>query len=99
MVVFLVGLRQSLLALGARRAFKGDGMGCCGSDRRLVTKVGATAPIWAQESVDCGRYEWTPVEPAGTCPGHESVKLGGSEDPWTTGARHDRSTIGGRRGD
>jgi hypothetical protein len=26
-----------------------------------------------------------PVEPAGTCPGYESLTLDGSEDPWTTG--------------
>src|SRR3979411_2201244 len=39
--------------------------------------------------------KWTPVEPAGTCPGYKSSKLGGSEDPWTTGARDEHSTIGG----
>ncbi len=47
------------------------------------------------KSVDGTRSKWTPVEPAGTCPGHESLKLGGSEDPWTTGARDECSTIGG----
>ena len=31
----------------------------------------------------------------GRCPGYESLKLGGSVDPWTTGARDERSTIGG----
>src|ERR1700690_2973599 len=41
-----------------------------------------------------GWCKWTPVEPAGTCPGYKSSKLGGSEDPWTTGARDDHSGIG-----
>ena len=39
--------------------------------------------------------EWTPIEPAGTCPGYGSLKLGGSEDPWTAGAHNEYSTIGG----
>ena len=43
----------------------------------------------------CGYCKWTPVEPAGTCPGYKSSKLGGSGDPWTTGARDERSAIGG----
>ena len=42
-----------------------------------------------------GWCKWTPVEPAGTCPGYKSSKLGGSEDPWTTGARDEHSAIGG----
>src|ERR1022692_2418791 len=42
-----------------------------------------------------GWCKWTPVEPAGTCPGYRSSKLGGSEDPWTTGARDEHSAIGG----
>src|SRR5258708_28117551 len=42
-----------------------------------------------------GYCKCTPVEPAGTCPGYKSSKLDGSEDPWTTGARSERSTIGG----
>ena len=33
-----------------------------------------------------GRFQWTPVEPPGTCPGYGSLTLDGSEDPWTTGA-------------
>ena len=48
-------------------------------------------------AVDSGRCEWTPLEPAGTCPVYGSLTLGGSEDPWTTGARDDNSTIGGGR--
>ncbi len=42
-----------------------------------------------------GWCKWTPVEPAGTCPGYKSSKLDGSEDPWTTGARDEHSAIGG----
>ena len=42
-----------------------------------------------------GWCKWSPVEPAGTCPGYKSSKLGGSEDPWTTGARDEHSAIGG----
>ncbi len=42
-----------------------------------------------------GWCKWTPVEPAGTCPGYKSSKLDGSEDPWTTGARDERTAIGG----
>src|SRR5271169_4635730 len=42
-----------------------------------------------------GWCKWTPVEPAGTCPGYRSSKLGGSEDPWTTGARDEHTAIGG----
>ena len=33
----------------------------------------------------------------GRCPGHESSKLGGSQDPWTTGVHNEHSTIGGGR--
>jgi tetratricopeptide (TPR) repeat protein len=44
-----------------------------------------------------GRFQWTPVEPAGTCPGYESLTLDGSEDPWTTGGCDDDSTIRGGR--
>lgn len=29
------------------------------------------------------------------CPDYKSSKLDGSEDPWTTGARDERSVIGG----
>ena len=42
-----------------------------------------------------GWCKWTPVEPAGTCPGYRSSKLDGSEDPWTTGARDEHTAIGG----
>src|ERR1700677_2719630 len=42
-----------------------------------------------------GWCKWSPVEPAGTCPGYKSSKLGGSEAPWTTGARDEHSAIGG----
>ena len=42
-----------------------------------------------------GWCKWTPVEPAGTCPGYKSSKLDGSEDPWTTGARDEHTAIGG----
>jgi hypothetical protein len=41
-----------------------------------------------------GYCRWTPVEPAGTCPDYKSSKLDGSGDPWTTGARDERSAIG-----
>src|ERR1700687_4996499 len=34
-----------------------------------------------------GWCKWTPVEPAGTCPGYKSSKLDGSAVPWATGAR------------
>jgi hypothetical protein len=44
-----------------------------------------------------GRFQWTPIEPAGTCPGYGSLTLDGSEDPWTTGACDDNSTIRGGR--
>ena len=70
-------------------------MTCCGYcsfDQRLVSSFG-----FVGRPVDGRRSKWTPVEPAGTCPGHESLKLGGSEDPWTTGARDECSTIGGGR--
>jgi hypothetical protein len=40
---------------------------------------------------------WTPAEPAGTSPVYGSLTLGGSEDPWTIGARNDDSTIRGGR--
>ena len=42
-----------------------------------------------------GWCKWTPVEPAGTCPGYKSSRLEGSEDPWTTGARDEHTAIGG----
>src|SRR5215831_6290270 len=41
--------------------------------------------------------QWTPAEPPGTCPGYSSLTLGGSEDPWTTGARDDDTTFRGGR--
>jgi hypothetical protein len=44
-----------------------------------------------------GRFQWTPVEPEGTCPLYGSLTLDGSEDPWTTGACDDDSTIRGGR--
>jgi hypothetical protein len=28
---------------------------------------------------------WTPIELQGRCPEYKSSKLGGSQDPWTTG--------------
>src|SRR6266498_4404710 len=62
----------------------------------MMTGAGGTGTC-GQKTVDSSREKWTPVEPAGTCPGYESLKLGGSEDPWTTGARDEHSTIGGGR--
>jgi hypothetical protein len=56
-----------------------------------------TRCIATPTAVDSGRCEWTPAAPAGTCPGYRSLTLGGSEDPWTTGARDDDSTIRGGR--
>ena len=40
-----------------------------------------------------GRFQWTPVEPAGTCPGYGTSTLGGSEDRWTIAARNGDSSI------
>src|ERR1700687_2446719 len=42
-----------------------------------------------------GWCKWTPVEPAGTCPGYRSSKLDGSGAPRTTGARDEHTAIGG----
>ena len=44
-----------------------------------------------------GRCEWTPAEPQGHALNYGSLTLGGSEDPWTTGARDEDSTIRGGR--
>jgi hypothetical protein len=55
-----------------------------------------TAEVYGQWRVDHHRIEnGLRSSRQGRCPGHESSKLGGSRDPWTTGARDERSTIGG----
>src|SRR3954465_10068874 len=55
-----------------------------------------TAELYGQERGNHHRIEsGLRSSRQGRCPGHESSKLGGSRDPWTTGAGNERSTIGG----
>jgi len=66
---------------------------CCRVERSAVSLGPGLEPLLGDMKM--GEERWTPVEPSGACPECRSVKLDGSEDPWTTGARDDHSTIGG----